>query len=227
MENTLTQGSSEWHTLRKGKFTGSEIYKLMTEPRSKSELLSETAKTYVHEKIVEQFSTEPKLSITTAATEWGTTHEPAAKKWYGKVTGCKVQDIAFVELPNYEAHAGGSPDGLVDYTHIVEIKCPYVSANHVRNVLCSTSELRSTLKEYYWQMQFYMACLNVEHCDFVTFDPRIDADWGLHIKRIERNDADIALMLTQIDKALTYKQAVLETILNSNTWQLSTTRTAH
>ena len=44
MEITITNNESEWLSVREGKFTASEIHKLMGTPRNKSEYLSETAK---------------------------------------------------------------------------------------------------------------------------------------------------------------------------------------
>ena len=53
----VAQGGEEWQKLRLGKFTSSEIYNLMTEPRAKKDKeageMSQTAKTYIKEKTTE------------------------------------------------------------------------------------------------------------------------------------------------------------------------------
>ena len=212
----IIQRTESWHKARRGKFTGSEIHKLMGESRSKSEFFSDTAKTYIYEKVIEMFSDAQKESYQTPAMQWGVDYEPLAKKWYSKFTGHKVDEIGFVELEGFEGVAGGSPDGLVAYQHIIEIKCPYSSANHIRNILCEPTDMKSQLKEYYWQMQFYMACLNIGHCDFISFDPRINADFGLHIKRIERNEPDINTMRDRISAAIEYRNAIINKINKDN-----------
>lgn len=208
----IIQKSQEWHQIRKGKFTGSTIWKLMSEPRSKTELLSETAKTYILEKIAEKYSEETEKSFVTPAMQWGNDYEPLAKKWYSKRSGHRVDEIGFIEYPSYENYAGGSPDGLVDYTHIIEIKCPYLSANHIKHILIDKSNFKAEAKEYYWQMQFYMECLNVSYCDFISFDPRINEDWGLHIKQVERNDEDIKRMNDKIAYAVEYMDKIISNL---------------
>lgn len=204
----IIQKSDAWHQVRKGKFTGSEIWKLMVESRSKSEALSETTKTYILEKIAEAHSNELVTKFETQAMQWGNEYEPLAKKWYAKQSGNSVKDIGFITLEGFDDYVGGSPDGLIDYQGIIEIKCPFNSSNHIRHILATKDDFKSELKEYYWQMQFYMACLNVEWCDFVSFDPRIDADWGLHIKRITRNNDDIQLMKNKIEQAIEYRNRI-------------------
>ncbi len=51
MESTIEIYSPEWFINRQGNFTGSEIWKLMTEARSKKDVLSKTAETYILEKV--------------------------------------------------------------------------------------------------------------------------------------------------------------------------------
>ena len=205
----IAQKTNEWLKLRKGKFTGSEIWKLMTEPRSKSEQWSDTAKTYILEKIAEANSNDIETqSFTTTAMQWGNEYEPLAKKWYSKTTSNAVSETGYIELDGFNEYAGGSPDGLIEYQGIIEIKCPFNQANHLKHIMTDVDSFKSELKEYYWQMQFYMACLNLEWCDFVSFDPRIDADWGLHIKRIPRDEGGIMLMLSKIDSAIEYRKMI-------------------
>lgn len=207
---TMEQKTDEWLEIRKGKFTGSEIYKLMGEPKNKSELFSETAKTYILEKIAEQFSVDSGNKFFNAAIEWGNDNEPLAKKWYERITGNSLTDVPFIHYKNYPNDAGGSPDGYVDKTNsIIEIKCPFNSANHIRYCLMDASNMKSECKEYYYQMQFYMMVMNADYCEFISFDPRINEEWGLHIKRIERNEADIIMIDERIKIATEYKNELI------------------
>lgn len=209
----MEQKTIEWLNHRKGKFTGSEIHKLMTEPKSKTELLSETAKTYILEKIAEEFCDELPESFTTIAMQWGNDHEPLAKKWYTKTTGKTIDEIAFIEYPDSNS-CGGSPDGYIrEGNHIIEIKCPFNSVNHIKHVLTTEENFKKELKEYYWQMQFYIYCMNVEYCDFISFDPRMNNDIGLHIKKIYRNETDIQYMNEKIMIAIGYKEAIKKQLM--------------
>lgn len=203
----MEQKSDEWLQLRKGKFTGSEIWKLMVEPRSKSESFSDTTKTYILEKIAEEYLTEMPEQFVTTAMQWGNDNESLAKKWYSKFIGKGITEIPFIHHMKFSLSVGGSPDGFIDSTNsIIEIKCPYNPVNHIKHILCDAENMKAEFKEYYWQMQFYIECMKADYCDFISFDPRVDADWGLHIKRIERNDSDIELMNTKIENALQYKE---------------------
>lgn len=209
----MQQRSNDWHTIRRGKFTGSEIWKLMVEPRSKSEIFSDTTKTYILEKIAEENSLdeEPLTEFLPASLQWGIDNEPKAKEWYEKITGNKILEVGFIQLENFEHYCGGSPDGLINYERIIEIKCPYSQANHIWHIMLSPEEFKKELREYYWQMQFYMACYEeVKSCDFISFDPRITRDWRMHIKPIQRNDEDIQLMINKIKMAIEYRQEVID-----------------
>lgn len=210
----MEQRTDEWLSTRKGKFTGSEIHKLMTEPKSKSEIFSETSKTYILEKIAEEYLDELPESFTTTAMQFGIDNEPLAKKWYSKLTGKTIDEIAFVEHPQLN-DCGGSPDGYVrDGNHIIEIKCPFNSVNHIKHILTIEDNFKKELKEYYWQMQFYIECLNVEYCDFISFNPRMNNDLGLHVKRINRNQNDIDFMNQRISDALDYKENIKSKLIS-------------
>lgn len=206
-QNQLTP---EWYVQRRYKFTSSSIYKLMTEPKSKAAKeageLSETAKTYIMEKIAEEmggFIPE----INAKAMEWGIENEPLAKQWYTAQTGNEIKNTGFIEhIPFY----GGSPDGTVfdnGQKGAIEIKCPYNSVNHFWNCMIKDAgALKSDHPEYYWQCISHIICLSVEWCDFVSFDPRIDHAVGLHIFRLNRNEEDCNLVLHKIKTAIQYKE---------------------
>ena len=74
------QRSEGWHNARLGMFTSSEIYKLMTKPKLKSEVLSEGAKTYILEKVAESLTGIREEVPTTKAMQWGIDNEPLAKR---------------------------------------------------------------------------------------------------------------------------------------------------
>jgi hypothetical protein len=47
-------------------------------------------------------------------------------------------------------------------------------------------------------MQWQMACANRSWCDFVSFDPRMPAHLQLFVQRIQRNDAYIAELESEV-----------------------------
>jgi putative phage-type endonuclease len=201
MESTIEIYSPEWFINRQGNFTGSEIWKLMTEARSKKDVLSKTAETYILEKVWEKLSGEVKQGINNMATEWGNDNEPTAKKFYSSVTGNEVKDSLML-YSNEIQGLTGSPDGLVGEDGLIEIKCPYNGANHLKYCFITKDEtFLSEQPEYYYQMQCYMLLSGRKWCDFVSFDPRIISDLGLFIYRVNANEEVIEKMTEKVKLA--------------------------
>lgn len=212
------QRTDEWFAARKYRFTSSCVYKLLTEPRSKAAKdageLSETAKSYILEKIVQEIGGSlPEFS--SKATEWGTEQEENAKYWYQFKTSNRIADVQFCEVNEFY---GGSPDSAVIDTRLcdpldmdtingaLEIKCPYNSVNHLQHCLINSPEyFKAKHPEYYWQCISHMITLGVQWCDFVSFDPRIDNPIGLFIFRLHRNEEDAEQLLSKLEAANAYK----------------------
>lgn len=205
------QRTDFWHQQRMYKFTSSCAYKLLSDPKSKADKdagkLSATAETYILEKIVQEvggFIPE----FENAATKWGEMHENSAKFWYKEKTGNNIEELAFIE---YNDYYGGSPDAKVidslkNEVGGLEVKCPYISTNHLKHCLIdSAATFKANHPEYYWQCISHMITLNVNFCDFVSFDPRIDSDLGLFIFRLERNEDDVNELLKRLEAANNYK----------------------
>ena len=198
MESTIEIYSPEWFINRQGNFTGSEVWKIMTEPRSKKDDLSKTAETYILEKVWEKLSGEVKQGINNFATEFGNENEPIAKKFYQSVTGNEIKESLMLYSNEIEGLTG-SPDGLIGEDGLIEIKCPFNGANHLRHCFITDEEsLLNEVPEYYYQMQCYMLLSNRNWCDFVSFDPRIISDLGLFIFRLNRNDEVIEKMKAKV-----------------------------
>lgn len=159
----------------------------MTEPRAKKDLLSKTAETYIREKLYERLSGQPKPSIDNYATAWGHENEPIAKRYYTARTGNEVIESKLLYSETIEGLTG-SPDGLVGEDGMIEIKCPFVGANHL-NFFFNEDSFESEHSEYYYQMQCYLLLSGRKWCDFVSFDPRLilNSDSGLYIRKHEAN----------------------------------------
>ena len=209
------QRTDTWRAERLGKFTSSEIYRLMTEPQKKEDKengeLSPGAKTYVLEKIVEEiggFIPEGESN----ATIYGKEHENQAKYWYSFKTGYELVETGFIL--KYDGY-GGSPDAIVldrdlGVTGALEVKCPYNSVNHLKHCLISCfEEFKKSHPDYYWQCLSHIETTNSVFCDFVSFDPRINHEIGLFMWRFEANNTyiknDLLLMRNKINKAMEYK----------------------
>jgi hypothetical protein len=212
----INQQTEEWYQQRRYKFTSSAIHKLLTEPRLKEAKLkgelSETAKTYIMEKIAEEVGGFiPDGS--SRATEWGNEHEDIAAIEYEKRTGFSLEQVGFVQHTEFY---GGSPDRTVidpianeNRVGGLEIKCPHNSTNHMWHRMIDSAEyFKENHPDYYWQCVSHMITLDTQWCDFVSFDPRVNENLRLFVFRLHRNEDDVKLLLSKIEKALQYKEVL-------------------
>jgi hypothetical protein len=216
----LEQRTPEWFKIRLGRFTSSDIFKLMTEPRSKAAKeageLSTTAKSYIEEKAAEIIYNSPAPFFTNSAMDWGTENEPLAIDAYKNITGADVVPVGFVTLGD---HTGTSPDGVINTDNgagLIEIKCPYNRLNHLQNVLTlkTGADLKKHNKQYYYQVQHQMYITGRVYCDFVSFDPRLldGENWRLccHIVRINADPDLFNIFDEKLNKAAEYLNKIVD-----------------
>lgn len=177
----MEQRSPEWYAARLGKVTASRIGDLMA--RTKTGYGASRAN-YMAELVCERLTGVKAEGFTSAAMQWGTDQEPAAKAAYSFMTDNAVEEVGFVEHPNI-AMAGASPDGLIGTDGLIEVKCPN-SASHIDMLISGSID-----GKYLLQMQFQMACADRAWCDFVSFDPRLPPEMQLWIKRVDRDQKKI------------------------------------
>lgn len=199
------QRTTDWYEARLGRFTASEIWKLMG--NAKGGGMSETAKTFVYEKIAERL-TGRWSEVFGPALDWGTEHEPMARKFYEERTGDVVADADFVP---FGMHSGGSPDGYVGEAGIVEFKCPFNATNHVRYMaMTSPDELPA---EYYWQIQANLLFTGSKWAHFVSFDPRMKRkEHGIYIMTVTASEPEHKLIEQKITEAAAFMEQVMSQI---------------
>lgn len=200
----MIQGSDEWKAIRCGKVTASRVADLIA--RTKTGWGASRAN-YMAELIAERLTGEVVSGFSNAAMQWGTDTEPQARDAYQFHADIDVVQVAFVPHPSIPM-SGASPDGLVGDEGLIEIKCPN-TATHIDTLLTD-----SVPGKYLTQMQWQMACTGRKWCDFVSFDPRLPGDMRLFIRRIPRDDVEIASlqgMVTDFLAELNAKVAALRT----------------
>lgn len=173
--------NTDWHQQRLAKFTASEMHRLCKSGKAKDQLFGDGAMTYIREVISESLtgvSSEEDYG-TIKALEWGASQEAEAVEELVKRTGWEVEyfGIGNPQFFPFNSFSGGSPDGLTE-THVIEIKCPYNSANHVKFLMGSREAdpaawLAKTMPEYYTQVQFNMMCTKRPLGFLGSYDPRI------------------------------------------------------
>lgn len=192
----IEQRSPEWFEMRKGRITSSEIHKIMGK-----EDFSETAKTYLLEKVCEHFNgySEPASG---QALDWGTELEPVAIQYYEEMTGVKVDKAPFIPIGDFY---GGSPDGLVSTEGIIEVKCPFKSANHFKHgFIDSPAKFKKATPNYYYQCVSNMICAGVKWCDFISFDPRVKEGFQMFVFRLELEQEEADKVRERVEVATQY-----------------------
>lgn len=192
------QGSEQWEQIRAGRFTSSEIYKIMecgkremtpeelaARPKkgkgSKTTTvpdptkMSEKGMTYIYQKVSEVLTGRPKPSAYAYPLVWGKETEPEAVEFFTNKTGLEVEEIGF---QTWSDHAGGSPDRMVtDGISGLEIKCPFLSENQINYLMLTDHyDLKRMHPEYYWQCVSLMLFTGRKQWFFCTYDPRMILD---------------------------------------------------
>ena len=178
--HTMEQGTPEWHAVKCGKVSASNISCVMAKGRGNAE--SKTRKSYLMRLLAERISGLPQDTYTNGAMQWGIETEPQARAAYEFETLNAVEQVGFVEV---DAYVGCSPDGLIDADGGVEIKCPNTTT-HLQYLLDGTMPA-----EYVCQIQSTLWMTGRQWWDFVSFDPRIPNSKCLFVVRVERDEAKI------------------------------------
>lgn len=187
----IRQGSDEWDQMRVGRFTSSEMWRLLTPPKSNKSkedgLLSETAMTYIQEKVAETITGKLKQSSYAYPLVYGKDLEPEAIEKFCEL-GYQWDEIGFVAFGD---HAGGSPDGIINETDILEAKCPYAIDTQIGYLqLTDQWDLKRHNPKYYWQVMSNLLFTKKERGHFVSYDPRYPEKYRIvHIEVKPENEA--------------------------------------
>lgn len=222
---------NDWEAKRMGKFTASNIYRLLTDPRDKEKKkrgeLGETAKTYIHQ-VASEIITGCIRSLDGYALDWGLQNEPHAAEKIGKVH----EKFVYLGSENqlflpYNSYSGGSPDGLCEETNsIYEIKCPENFENHIEYCLLSNGEeLKAHKKDYYTQLQFNMMCyanvygIKLEDTKgyFVSYCPVVLEGYkDFHIFEIKPDLEIQSKIIAKLEQSFTYAKELINKLKVNN-----------
>ena len=221
------QRTKNWRLDRLGMFTGSEIYNLLKSPRTKSAVWAETTKDYIYNKMSERDIAPLTLanediweqyltltSPTSRAMQFGIDNEGDARRAYWRkfqASGLDLIVTGSVKHTTIQTFAS-SPDGVIydvdseEAVGTLEIKVPSPAVYmRYRNEICDGETLKALRPEYYYQCQSHMMVTDTQWCDFVAYNPFVIHQ--LHVARIERDEAAVALIAERIHLA----EAFIET----------------
>lgn len=189
----LEQRSSEWFEMRKGRFTASDISRLLGK-----ETLAKTKQsidTFAFEKAVElTYGLDEDDDYISPDMQRGIEQEPLA---FDKFKS--IKELEFINVENcvffpYGKHAGASPDGLVGDDAILEIKCPRRN-KFFKLVANGINEVDT---KYIAQMQMQMLCTKSKRAHFFNYLIDNGKEYW-HEIIIERNEEMIDLIKERIE----------------------------
>lgn len=196
----LTQGTDEWKAARAGMVTASRIVDVMAKIKTGE---AAARRDYRCQIVAEILTGTPQDDVfVNDAMRWGTEQEPYARAAYEVAKGVLVDQVGLVLHPTIERGAA-SPDGLVEFDGLVEIKCPK-TATHLDYLMAGEAPAK-----YQPQMLWQMACTGRDWCDFVSYDPRLPEELQLFVVRFKRDqaridamEAEVRAFLAEVDETL-------------------------
>ena len=201
----MEQRTAEWHEVRLGKFTASEIHKLMG-----IKGLGETGKGYCFEKAIELTHGKLEENYQSFDMIQGVELEPLA---FAKIKQLKA--LEFIDVVNCGAFTmediSASPDGLVGNHAVLEIKCPNYKTFFE---LVATNEID---KKYFYQMQMQMMLTDREYAVFFNYYVHEGTEF-YHELIVKRDDTTIELMTERIEQAIVIRDMYAKNILLNRQW---------
>jgi exodeoxyribonuclease (lambda-induced) len=219
--SNIAQNSIAWDIVRLGKFTGSGISALMTDPRSKADkdngVWSKTAETYIIGKAMEAITQYSASDAFGRAIEWGNDFEEAAIERVRLALDCPIEQANVKpSFKLFNEYTGCSPDALMHHKILgidvgVEVKCPFNSVNHY--LQCKVNDgpsLYEINEDYYWQVQLNMLTFGLVNWIFASYDPRQPEHRQLHIAMIEFDAERVGELLIRIERAEAMKREIIK-----------------
>jgi hypothetical protein len=207
----ITGSEHEWMLKRIGRFTASQIHRLMSEPKSKTELLSKGAKTYIREVASEVLTGKRKDRYQNNAMERGIELEPIA---FAALCEALDLDISSPDIMHFGVNEFGlyapneylaaSPDGIIlDRELIVELKCPD-SATHLEYLSYENADdLKNNAPEYYYQIQTNILLSEAKGAIFASYDDRYPEHLQLKIIEVPQDVQTCEKILDKLTHAIT------------------------
>jgi predicted phage-related endonuclease len=184
----LEQGSEEWLRIRAGHATASRFSDVLAKIKTGE---AASRRNYRTQLVTERLTGLPVETYTNTAMQWGNDHEAEAIVALEERTGFLGERVGFVTHPFVE-WAGCSPDALIGPLGLAQVKCPYVSTNHIETLE------RGVPPEYVAQLQGEMWVTGRDWSLYVSYDPRMPENLRLYIQKVLRDDVYIASLEIEV-----------------------------
>lgn len=175
-KHNIEQGTPEWHQLRKGKITGTQLKDIMGTPKKREDTIYEI----IAERLTVGVEDDSNYEN---AMQRGLRLEPDAISAFELETGKQVEVTGFCE-DDTNPMIANSPDGLIGDTEAAEAKC-LGGKNHVKMWL--KNEIPD---DYKWQVvQSFIVNKKLEKLYFIGYNPDIEIH-PLHIIEVTRKEIE-------------------------------------
>lgn len=189
MNQDIIQRTPEWLQQRCGRVTASRISDLMARTKSG---WGASRVNYMAQIVAERLTGIPQDGgYVSAAMQHGIDTEAEAITAYEFDSDNRVTPVGFIDHPTIPL-TGASPDGHVGEDGSLEVKAPN-TATHIDTLLGG-----SVPSKYILQIQWQLACSGRAWCDFVSYDSRMPEELKLFVRRVERDDAKIAELESEV-----------------------------
>lgn len=208
----MLQRSEDWFKIRTGKFTASNIYRLLGK-----ENLAKTKQsidTFAFEKAVEYlYGLNEDENYVTFDMQRGIDLEPLAFKKFKELKELDFIDVKECGFFKYKDHSGASPDGIVGKDAVLEIKCP--KRNKFFKLV--SNGINEIDFKYIAQMQMQMLCTKTKKAYFFNYLLENNKEY-YHEIIIERDNEFIDLIKKRIEKAIEIKLDYITKISLNKQW---------
>lgn len=207
----MLQRTDEWFEVRRGKFTASDISRLLGKEGLK--MTNQSIDNYAFEKAIENVFGIEQNDFISMDMQRGISLEPLAFDRFKE-----IKDFQFIGVENagfYEfgKNAGASPDGIVSDNSVLEIKCP--RRNKFFKLVANGQEEIDA--GYYAQMQMQMLCTDAEKAYFFNYYIENSLEYW-HELIILRDEEMINLIKQRIEIATEIKLNYINKINTNQQW---------
>lgn len=206
--NTLEnkQRSEVWHNERLGRFTASEIHKLLG-----IKGLGTTGEQYCFEKAVEiVFGKDEEDQIETFDMRRGVALEPLAYEKFKELKALDFVTVTPAYFYPYGDNAGASPDANVDNDSVAEFKCP--RSTKFFNLVAKGYDAIDP--QYIDQMQMQMLSSNSVRCHFFNYLIFKGKEMWHEIP-VNRDEKRIDFIKSRIDEGVLKRDEFVKQLINN------------
>lgn len=207
----MQQRSKEWFEARKGRFTASNINRILGKEGLKK--TNDSIDNFALEKAIETIYGVEENTTISADMQRGVELEPIAFERFKDLKSYDYIDVKESTFIPYGVHSGASPDGQTDNNAVLEIKCP--KRAKFFKIVAKGIEVVDTV--YISQTHLQMLATETEKAYFFNYYIENGFEYW-HEIIIPRDEDLIDLIKKRIDIAAEIKLNYIEKINSNKQW---------